>query len=83
MKSDDVVEEKYEEFINEEKEKAIYEMSNQVDIDSMVIKEMVSEYQFTSVIPNQMIRRNVKGKLLEKNKKMNDLRDFIVEISDI
>lgn len=83
MKNEDVVEEKYEEFVNEEKEKAIYDMSNHVCVDQMVIKEMVSEYQFTSVMPNQMIRKNINGKLLEKNKKMNELRDFIVEIADM
>jgi hypothetical protein len=34
-------------------------------------------------MPNDMIRKNVSGKLLEKNKKMNELRDFIVEVSDM
>jgi type I restriction enzyme R subunit len=83
MKNEDVVEEKYEEFINKEKEEIIYKMGDNLDIEAFVIKEMVSEYQFTSVMPNDMIRKNVSGKLLEKNKKMNELRDFIVEVSDM
>jgi type I restriction enzyme R subunit len=82
MTSFDNVEEKYEEFIEEEKEQAIYEMSKNMEIEGMIIKEMISEYQFTSVMPNELIRTNVKGRLLEKNKKMNMLREFIFEVSE-
>ena len=83
MKNNDIVEEKYEEFINLEKEQAIYDISNEINIDKMLIKEMVSEYQFTSVVPYQMIRESVKGKLIEKNNKMNKLKEFIIDISDL
>lgn len=79
----DNVEEKYEEFVEQEKEHVIFEMSNNLEIGAMIIKEMISEYQFTSVMPNEMIRTNVKGKLLEKNKKMNMLREFIYEVSEV
>lgn len=83
MTSFDNVEEKYEEFVEQEKEHVIFEMSNNLEIGAMIIKEMISEYQFTSVMPNEMIRTNVKGKLLEKNKKMNMLREFIYEVSEV
>lgn len=83
MTSSDNVEEKYEEFVEQEKEHVIFEMSNNLDIGTIVIKEMISEYQFTSVMPNELIRTNVKGKLLEKNKKMNILREFIYEVSEV
>jgi type I restriction enzyme R subunit len=83
MKNEDVIEEKYEDFVNKEKEEIIYKMGDNLDIEAFVIRDMVSEYQFTSVMPNDMIRKNVKGKLLEKNKKMNELRDFIVEVADM
>jgi len=43
---------------------------------------MISEYQFTNVMPNDMIRKYVKGKFLEKSQKMNVLKDFIYEISE-
>jgi type I restriction enzyme R subunit len=83
MTSFDNVEEKYEEFVEQEKEHIIFEMSNNLDIGAVIIKEMISDYQFTSVMPNEMIRTNVKGKLLEKNKKMNMLREFIYEVSEV
>lgn len=83
MTNFDNVEEKYEEFVEQEKEHVIFEMSNNLEIGAMIIKEMISEYQFTSVMPNEMIRTNVKGKLLEKNKKMNMLREFIYEVSEV
>jgi type I restriction enzyme R subunit len=83
MTSSDNVEEKYEEFVEQEKEHVIFEMSNNLDIGTIVIKEMISEYQFTSVMPNELIRTNIKGKLLEKNKKMNILREFIYEVSEV
>lgn len=83
MTSFDNLEEKYEEFVEQEKEHVIFEMSNNLEIGAMIIKEMISEYQFTSVMPNDLIRTNVKGKLLEKNKKMNMLREFIYEVSEV
>lgn len=83
LSNEDVIEEKYEQFLEEEKDKAIYNMGSNLKIKSMVLKEMINEYQFTSVMPNQMIRDNVKGKLLEKNKRINELRDFIIEVTEI
>jgi type I restriction enzyme R subunit len=83
MTNDDNIEEKYEEYIKEEKETIIYDMSNNLDIEPMVLKEMISDFQFTNVMPNHLIRHHVKGKLLDKNQKMNQLREFIVEVSDL
>jgi type I restriction enzyme R subunit len=79
---DDIVEEEYEKFVEAVKEEKIEQISNNLNIEPMIIKEMVSDYQFTSVMPNKMIRKNVKGKSLEKNDKMNKLREFIVKITD-
>jgi type I restriction enzyme, R subunit len=78
----DNVEEKYEEFVDQEKEHIIYEMSKHLNIESKIIKEMISDYQFTNVMPHEMLRKNVKGKLLEKNKNMMILREFIYEVSE-
>lgn len=78
----DNVEEKYEEFVDQEKEHIIYEMSKHLNIESKIIKEMISDYQFTNVMPHEMLRKHVKGKLLEKNKNMMILREFIYEVSE-
>jgi type I restriction enzyme R subunit len=82
LTKEDNIEEKYEAFIDEERDLAIYEMSHHIGIEMILIKEMIREYQFTSVIPNDLIRTHVKGKLLEKSQKMNTLREFIYEISE-
>jgi type I restriction enzyme R subunit len=82
LTKEDNIEEKYEAFIDEERDLAIYEMSHHIGIEMILIKEMIREYQFTSVIPNDLIRTHVKGKLIEKSQKMNTLREFIYEISE-
>jgi type I restriction enzyme R subunit len=78
----DNVEEKYEEFVDQEKEHIIYEMSKHLNIESKIIKEMISDYQFTNIMPHEMLRKHVKGKLLEKNKNMMILREFIYDVSE-
>jgi type I restriction enzyme R subunit len=82
LTKEDNIEEKYEAFIDEERDLAIYEMSHHIGIEMILIKEMIREYQFTSVIPNDLILKHVKGKLIEKSQKMNTLREFIYEISE-
>lgn len=82
MTPTDNVEEKYEEFVEVEKEHVIYEMSQYLNIESRIIKDMISDYQFTNVMPYEMLRKNVKGKLLEKNKNMMILKEFIYDVSE-
>lgn len=82
MTKEDVVEEKYEAFVEGEKEQVIYEMSNSLNIETFVLKEMITEYQFTSVMPNEMISDNVKGKFKQRIMNRKLLRDFIVEVTD-
>lgn len=82
MSSTDNVEEKYEAFVETEKEYVIDEMSKDLNIESMVIKKMISDYQFTNVMPYEMLRKHVKGKLLEKNQHMMILKEFIYEVSE-
>jgi type I restriction enzyme R subunit len=82
LTKEDNIEEKYEAFIDEERDLAIYEMSHHIGIEMILIKEMIREYQFTSVIPNDLILKHVKGKLIEKSQKMNTLREFIYEVSE-
>lgn len=79
---EDIVEEEYEKFVEAVKEEEIYNMSIHLNVDKMIIKEMISEFQFTSVMPNSIISENVTGKFNEKIKKRNELRDFIIKIAD-
>lgn len=83
LTKDDSVEEKYEEFIHEEKEKAIYRLSIDVDVEPNHVKDMLNEYMFTNIMPNDLIRAFVKGKLLEKQSKMDRVREFITEVTEI
>lgn len=78
-----VIEERYESFLEKEKNEIIYNMSAAVNIGELTLKEMINEYQYTSIIPNEKIRENVKGKYLEKNRTMNQIKEFIVEVSEL
>lgn len=83
LKNEDNIEARFETFAEDVKNQAIDKKCKEIGIDVSIIKEMISEYQFTNVIPNDMIRKYVKGKFLEKSQKMNVLKDFIYEISEI
>jgi type I restriction enzyme R subunit len=83
LKEDDFVEDKYNEFIKDERLYAIKLKSEELKVEVDNIVNMIEEYQFSGVMPNENLRRNVEGSFLEKTKKLNSLREFIREVSDL
>lgn len=83
LTKDDSIDEHYEMFIDKERDDMINAMSNDMKIEPLYLREMINDYQFTSVMPNQLIREYVSGKFLEKRKKMDQIRDFITEVTEI
>jgi type I restriction enzyme R subunit len=83
LKEDDFVEEKYNEFIKDERLYAIKLKSEELKVEADKIINMIEEFQFSGVMPNEVLRKNIEGNFLDKTKKLNSLREFIREVSDL
>jgi type I restriction enzyme R subunit len=83
LKEDDFVDEKYNEFIKDERLYAIKHKSEELKVEADKIINMIEEFQFSGVMPNEALRRNIEGNFLDKTKKLNSLREFIREVSDL
>jgi type I restriction enzyme R subunit len=83
LKEDDFVEEKYNEFIKDERLYAIKLKSEELKVEADKIINMIEEFQFSGVMPNEALRKNIEGNFLDKTKKLNTLREFIREVSEL
>jgi type I restriction enzyme R subunit len=83
LKEDDFVEEKYNEFIKDERLYAIKLKSEELKVETDKIINMIEEFQFSGVMPNEALRKNIEGNFLDKTKKLNTLREFIREVSEL
>jgi hypothetical protein len=44
---------------------------------------MIEEYQFSGVMPNKLMRESINGGFMEKTKKINALRTFVREVTEL
>jgi len=83
LEENDVVEDEYQVFIQEEKIQAIKKQSNNLGVDFDKIVKMIEEYQFSGVMPNKMMRESINGGILVKTNKINALRTFVREVTEL
>ena len=83
LKEADFVEEKYNEFIKDERLYAIKLKSEELKVEADKIINMIEEFQFSGIMPNEALRKNIEGSFLDKTKKLNSLREFIREVSEL
>ena len=80
LSNEDDIEMRYEAFVDEEKEKAVLKVAETNNVPYQAVKTMISDYQFSNVMPNHLIREHVKGNFLEKRKRMDSIRSFLVDV---
>jgi type I restriction enzyme R subunit len=78
-----VVEDEYQVFVQEEKIRSIKKQSDNLHIDFDKIMRMIEEYQFSGVMPNKLMRESINGGFMEKTKKINALRTFVREVTEL
>lgn len=83
LEETDVVEDEYQVFIQKEKIQAIKKQSKDLDVDFDKIVKMIEEYQFSGVMPNKLMRGSIKGGFMEKTEKINALRVFVREVTEL
>ena len=82
LHKEDVVEEKYQDFITIEKEIRINDISRNSGTSPKFIKDIISSYQFSNVIPNKVIREQITGKYLDKRDKIKIVKEFIIDYAN-
>ena len=82
LDKEDVVEEKYQDFIAAEKEIRINNVCRESGTSPKFIKDVISSYQFSNVVPNKLIREQITGKYLEKRAKIKLVKEFITDYAD-
>jgi type I restriction enzyme R subunit len=83
LEENDVVEDEYQVFVQEEKIQAIRKQSDNLRVDFDKIVRMIEEYQFSGVMPNKLMRDSINGGFMEKTKKINALRTFVREVTEL
>jgi type I restriction enzyme R subunit len=82
LTNDDDIEMRYEAFVEGEKEKAILQVAETMDVPYEDLKHLIADYQFSNVMPNALIRDKIQGKFIEKRNKMDQIRTFIIEVTE-
>lgn len=79
LTKDDNIDNIYNEFEDKVRNREIVEFAKEKDIDVDVLKEEISEYEFTGVADRERISNKIKKPYLEKRQLVKDIIDFIRE----
>lgn len=81
LTSEDVILEEYYKYLAKKKEEVIYEFSNNVGIEQMILKELLDEYNILTTISNSKIRNNLTCGFLDKSANIKKVKDFITDFT--
>ena len=83
LSKDDSIDEAYEKFEEEKREEDVYNFSTEIGLDRYVIKEYVSEYEYSGIINRQEIseeiKETLKPKFLLRRKLVDRVKNFIYD----
>lgn len=76
---DDSIDDAYSEFEEVQRKEEIEQFAYEVGLESEVIKEHVSEYEYCGLVNHKEISDAISGPFLKKKKAVQKIKDFIVE----
>lgn len=79
LTADDSVDEAFNEFEDNERKKEIENFSYEIGVEPDVIKEHVSEYEYSGIIDHKEISDQINVPLLKKRKIVQKIKDFITQ----
>ncbi|MBP2032735.1 type I restriction enzyme R subunit [Clostridium algifaecis] len=79
LTSNDSVDDAFIEFEDSERKKEIDNFSSEIGIEPDILKEHVSEYEYSGILNHEEISDEIKAPLLKKRKIVNEIKDFIIE----
>lgn len=75
----DSIDELFNNFVEEKRVYEITEFANEVDIEREIVKEYITEYEYSGAIDSAQIKDNIKGNLLKKRKLADRIKHFIID----
>jgi len=79
LTEDAVIDDEFSKFMSEERTKEIEEFATKVNFNADVLKEMISDYEFSGLINEAKIMDNLQCGLLTKYKKTEEIKNFIID----
>ena len=79
LTEDAVIDDEFSKFMSEERTKEIEEFATKVNFKTEMLKEMISDYEFSGIINEAKIMDNLQCGLLTKYKKTEEIRNFIID----
>ncbi|WP_046174858.1 type I restriction endonuclease subunit R [Domibacillus indicus] len=79
LTNEDSVEEKYQAYEEEEREKEIKSFAEEVTLETNFLKTFIQEYEYSNIIKQSEISDSIKGGLLKKRRFSQRIVDFIRE----
>lgn len=79
LTANDSVDDAFSEFEGNHRKEEIEKFSDKVGIEPDVIKEQVSEYEYSGILNNEEISDQISAPLLKKRKLVQQIKDFIIE----
>ena len=79
LSPEDSIDEAYYEFEEQSRQEEVQSFAEKVNLDKEVINEFVAEYRYAGILKHQEISDAVVDKFLVKKRKVNHIKDFIIE----
>ena len=79
LTEESVIDDEFSKFMSEERTKEIEAFASKVNFKAEVLKEMISDYEFSGIINEAKIMDNLQCGLLTKYKKTEEIRNFIID----
>ena len=79
LTEDAVIDDEFSKFMSEERTKEIEVFATKVNFNADVLKEMISDYEFSGLINEAKIMDNLQCVLLTKYKKTEEIKNFIID----
>ena len=77
LKEDDSIDEAFDKHMNEERVKEIENFAENNNIDKTVLNNIIDEYEYSGIFPDQMIGQSIEAPFLKKISIIENIKGFI------
>lgn len=79
LSPEDSIEDAYTEYEDAQRKEEIYQFATEIGMDAGLIREHVSEYEYSGLVDHEQISDAITGPLLKKRKIVKQIKNFISE----
>ncbi len=77
LKSDDSIDEAYDNHMNIERQKEIADFAKENDIELDIMQSIINEFEYSGIFPDELIGSSVRAPLLKKRTIIDNIKGFI------